>query len=251
MIDFITLTKRETLRFFTVPNNTIIPALVSSLLYLLIFGLSLGKRIGGGSAEEYLLFLIPGLVMMNMITGSYSNPSGSIFFSRLIGFINDILLSSLSYIRIVMAYVVGGLARGVTIALGTALVGLFFAPVTIKHPATFIAYILLTGITFACLGIIIGLWADKNDQLNLLLNFVITPLIFMGGVFYSVEAIPEALRTFTKYNPIFYMVNGVRYSMTGIQEGSIALGLVILSVLAITLLAACIELFKRGWHLRT
>lgn len=250
MRGFLSLVKRESFRFLRVANNTVVPPLVSSLLYLIIFGVALGARISNGDAQAYLEFLIPGLIMMNIVMGSYSNPSGSLFLSRLLGFINDVLLSSLSYLEIVASYVIGGIARGLILGLGTWAIGLFFAPVGIMHPLLWIAYAVLTSVTFACLGIIMGLWADRNDQLNLLVNFVITPLVFLGGVFYSIETIPPALQQFTYFNPLFYMVSGLRYSMIGVQESSITLGLSVLAVIAAGLLTLCVYLFKRGWNLR-
>lgn len=252
MIGFFTLIKRETMRFFQVPNNTILPVIVSTILYFIIFGVALGERIaGGGSAEEYLLFLVPGLIMMNMINGSFSNPSGSLFVSRLLGYINDVLLSSLSYLEMVSAYVLGGVIRGVTLGLATWAVGLFFVQVGLAHPLWFLFYAVTTCVVFACFGILIGLWAERNDTLNIPRNFIIQPLVFLGGVFYSIEIIPEALRTFTMYNPIFYMVNGLRYSMTGVQEASVWLGAGILLTLATILVSTCAYVFKIGWKMRS
>ena len=247
---FFTLIKRETIRFFHVPHNTIVPALVNTLLYFIIFGVALGSRIGDGSPQEYLLFLIPGLIMMNMITGSFSNPSGSLYVSRLLGYINDVLLSSLSYIQITSAYIIGGMTRGIVLGLGTWAIGLIFAPIGVLYPLWFITYTILTTIVFACLGILIGLWAERNEQLNIPRNFIITPLVFLGGVFYSIEMIPPALQTFTIYNPIFYMVNGLRYSMTGIQEASIWLGAAMLILLASILVSVCTYAIKNGWKIR-
>lgn len=251
MSGFLGLVKRETMRFIKYPNTTLIPGLVSSLLYLIIFGVALGGRIAQENPQEYLLFLIPGLVLMNLVMGSYSNPSGSLFLSRILKYINDVLISPLSYKEMVGAYIIGGITRGVALGVGTWLIGLFFAPIGIVHPLILLVYVLLVTTTFAALGIIVGLWADRHDQLNIVMNFVITPLVFLGGVFYSINAIPETMQTFTQLNPLFYMVNGVRYGMTGVTEASIELGLVLLSVLAITLLLICIHLFKKGWNLRT
>lgn len=248
---FWTMIKRETMRFFQVPNNTILPVLVSTLLYFVIFGVALGERIGQGDPEAYLRFLIPGLIMMNMITGAFSNPSGSIFVSRLLGYINDVLLSSLSYLEMTFAYIIGGVTRGVVLGLATWLVGVFFAPVGIIHPGWFILYSVLTCVVFASLGILVGLWAERNDQLNIPRNFVITPLVFLGGVFYSIDTIPQALQVFTQYNPIFYMVNGLRYSMTGTLEASVWLGAGMLIVLSAALVSTCTYVIKSGWKIRS
>ena len=252
MKGFLTLIKRETMRFFQVPNNTILPVVVSTVLYFIIFGVALGERIAtSGNPEEYLAFLIPGLIMMNLINGSFSNPSGSLFVSRLLGYINDVLLSSLSYLEMVGAYILGGVIRGLTLGVATWLIGLFFVQVGVAHLGWLLFYSITTCVVFACFGILIGLWAERNDTLNIPRNFIIQPLVFLGGVFYSIEIIPEALRTFTIYNPIFYMVNGLRYSMTGHQEASIWLGAAILGVLAILLVSTCAYVFKIGWKMRS
>ena len=248
---FLTLLKRETMRFFQVPNNTILPVVVSTVLYFIIFGVALGERIGAGSPEEYLAFLIPGLIMMNMINGSFSNPSGSLFVSRLLGYINDVLLSSLSYLEMVVAYILGAVVRGLTLGVLTWIVGLFFVQVGVQSIGWFLLYSILTCVVFACFGIIIGLWAERNDTLNIPRNFFITPLVFLGGVFYSIEIVPEALQTFTTYNPLFYMVNGLRYSMTGVQEASLWLGASMLIGLTVVLVSVCAYLFKIGWKMRS
>jgi ABC-2 type transport system permease protein len=251
MIGFWTLIKRETMRFFQVPNNTILPVVVSTVLYFIIFGVALGQRIAEGDPKAYMQFLIPGLIMMNMINGAFSNPSGSLFVSRLLGYINDVLLSSLSYLEIVFSYIIGGVIRGLTLGLATWAIGLFFAPVGVMHIGWFLLYSVLTCVVFACFGILIGLWAERNDTLNIPRNFIITPLVFLGGVFYSIEIVPEALRTFTIYNPLFYMVNGLRYSMTGVEEGSIVLGALMLVIMSTVLISICAYVFRIGWKMRS
>ncbi|MFT4250803.1 MAG: ABC transporter permease [Candidatus Woesearchaeota archaeon] len=251
MRGFFSLLRRETIRFFHVPNNTILPVLVSTILYFVIFGVALGERIGAGDQEAYLAFLIPGLIMMNLINGSFSNPSGSLYVSRLLGYINDVLLSSLSHKQIVAAYILSGVIRGFVLALATWAVGLIFVFVGVHNLAVLLIYSFLTAIVFACLGIITGLVAERNDTLNIPRNFVITPLVFLGGVFYSIEIIPETLQFVTIYNPIFYMVNGLRYSMTGVSEASILFGILLLTTLAVVLVGVVTYLFRIGWKLRS
>ncbi len=246
-----TLVKHETGRFFEVANNTIIPPMISALLYFLIFGVALGSRISQGNPTEYLRFLLPGLILMQLVIGSYSNPSGSLYMGRLLGYINDVLLSSLSYSEMVVGFIIGGIVRGATLGVAVWVISLLFVVVVPLHPFLLIVHILLTTVSFAGLGIIIGLWAKRHDQLNILMNFAITPLVFLGGVFYSIQAIPKGLQIFTRINPIFYMVNGVRYSMIGTAEAPIWLGIIILSGMAAAFLAVDFWLFKKGWGLRT
>jgi ABC-2 type transport system permease protein len=244
------LVRHEVGRFFEVANNTILPPVISAALYLVIFGLALGDRITAGHGEAYLAFLIPGLILMQLVMGSYSNPSGSLYMSRLLGYINDVLLSSMSYAQMAAGYIIGGVVRGLTLGLGVWLVALLFEPVGVQHPLLLLIHVLLITVLFAALGLMVGLWAKRHDQLNILMNFALTPLVFLGGVFYSIDMIPPVLQTLTKYNPLFYMVNGVRYSMTGVLEAPIWLGLVILGVMTTVLLTASIVLFNKGYGLR-
>ncbi len=245
-----TMIERETIRFFTRPNNTMFPTLISSFLYLLIFGVGLGRRIGLENMD-YLQFLVPGLVMLNLINGSYSNPSGSLFLSRYLGHIDDILTSPLSYTSMTTAYIIGGIARGFTLGIGAWIIAMPFQVIPIKHPFIALTFMLLTSLVFSCFGIIIGLWAQEFDQLNVFLNFLITPFIFLGGVFYSIQQIPESIAWITSLNPLFYMINGVRYGMIGYTEASLWLGAGILISLSIFLFTICHQLIKHGWHLRT
>ncbi len=246
---FLTHLERETIRFFTVPNNTLVPGLVSAFLYLVIFGVGLGRRISV-PGYDYLEFLIPGLVMLNLINGSYSNPSGSLFMSRFMEHIRDLLSSPMSHLSMTWAYVIGGISRGFTMGLGVWLIAMPFEVVSIKHPWVLLFYLILTSILFASFGIFVGLWAEEFEQLNIFLNFVITPLAFLGGVFYSVSQVPETLQYFTKFNPLFYMINGVRYGMIGWSEASLWLGAGILIPLTAAMWGLSFYLIKTGWHLR-
>ncbi len=249
MTDFWTHLERETIRFFTVPNNTIVPGLISAALYIVIFGVGLGRRIQI-PGMDYLEFLIPGLMMLNLINGSYSNPSGSLFMSRFMEHINDILASPISYMSMTWSYVIGGLARGFTMGIGVWLIAMPFTFIPVKHPFVLLFYLTLTAILFASFGIWVGLWAEEFEQLNIFLNFFITPFIFLGGVFYSVNQVPAALETVTRFNPLFYMINGVRYGMIGYSETSLWLGAAILIPLSCGMFAFSYYLIKTGWHLR-
>jgi ABC-2 type transport system permease protein len=246
---FLTHLERETVRFFTRPNNTIAPSLVSTFLYLLIFGVGLGRRIGL-EGFDYLEFLIPGLVMLNLINGAYSNPSGSLFIGRFLGHIDDILTSPMSYVSLTWVYVISGMARGFVLGLGAWLIAMPFHAIAWDHIGITLIFLTLTSIVFACFGIMVGLWAEEFDQLNIFLNFMITPLIFLGGVFYSVEQVPSAIETITQFNPLFYMINGVRYGMISHTEASLWFGFGILVVLATAMFITCHQLIKHGWHLR-
>ena len=250
-IGFFTLFKREFLRFFTVPNNTIFPQMVSALFYFLIFGIAIGNRIELNIGVPYLLFILPGLFVQNLINGSYSNPSGSLFTSRSWGNISDMLLAPISYLEFTIAIILAAILRGILLGLGTVLIALFFVKLSIYHPLILIAYILLISFLFACCGIIIGLWAKTWEQLNVFLNFIVTPLTFLGGVFYTLDMVPNIMATITKFNPVYYMINGTRYGMLGIKEGNIYIGIFFLIILNILLFTISYYLIKKGYNLKT
>jgi len=250
-VGFYTLLKREFLRFFKVPNNTIFPQLITVTFYFIIFGLAIGPRIKDIHGVPYIVFILPGLFVQNLINGSYSNPSGSLFVSRTWGSIIDVLLAPISYIQFSLAYIIAGMLRGIFLGIGTMLVFLFFGKFTILHPGIFLAYVLLISFAFACCGMLIGLWSKTWEQLNIFINFVVTPLTFLGGVFYTLDMVPPFLATITRFNPIFYMINGTRYGMIGVADGNVYIGLAFLGVLCIALFALVHTLIKRGYNLRT
>lgn len=250
LISFYTLFKREFLRFFKVPNNTIAPPLITVLFYFLIFGVALGSRIDQVQGVNYLLFILPGLFVQTLINGSYSNPSGSLFISRQFGSITDVLVAPISYPQMVLAHVLAGMSRGLVLAGGTLLIALIFTSIQIHSPFLLLAYVLLISILFACAGIMIGLWSKDFEQLNIFINFIVTPLTFLGGVFYTLDMVPTWMATVTQANPIFYMINGVRYGMIGIADGYVYTGLIILTLASILAFYVAYTLIKKGYNLR-
>ena len=243
--------KREFLRFFKVPNSTIFPQLITVLFYFLIFGIAIGSRIQEVAGVSFFTFIFPGLFVNMLINGAYYNPSGSIFMARTWGSINDILTAPVSYTQFIFAHVFAAFLRGMFLALGTVAIAAFFIPITILHWFIFISYILLISLVFSLFGIVIGLWAKEFESLNIFLNFVITPLTFLGGIFYTLDMVPTAIATITKLNPVFYMINGVRYGMIGVQDGSVYFGLILLGALSIIMFFVVWHLVKKGYNLRT
>lgn len=251
-VGFQTLIKRETNRFFRLPINTIVPSLVSLSLYLLVFGFSLGSRIQEVGGMPYLDFIVPGLILMNVIIASYSNPSGSLFFSRqIIRSINDILVSPMSYMEMVFGFIIGGMMRGLTLGFLAYLITLIFSPIGIHNIFIALYFAMAASFLFSCFGIVVGLWAKNWESLNIFLNFFLTPLTFLGGVFYSLDMLPSALQTFTFYNPIFYLINGFRYGLLGYSDASVLTGAILLFIASIVMFVICVQLFKKGWHLRS
>lgn len=249
-IGFYTFLKREFLRFFKVPHTTIFPVLVTVAFYMIVFGIALGTRIQEVAGVPYLLFIVPGLYMQMIIQGSYSNPSGSLFVARQWGSIHDILMSPISHTQMIFAYVLSGMARGFFLGLGTLIIALLFLQFPIYHGVILVVYSLLVAFVFALSGIIIGLWAKRWEQLNIFINFVITPLTFLGGIFYTLDMVPRPVATITQWNPIYYMVDGTRYAMIGVSETNIYLGLIFLAIASMLLFWWVWILIRKGYNLK-
>ncbi len=247
---FYTLFKREFLRFFKVPNNTIFPHLISVLFYFLIFGIAIGTRIKEVAGVSYFLFIMPGLFVQLLINGSYSNPSGSLYMSRTWGSISDVLTAPISYIQFTFAHIFAAMLRGIFLGLGTMIIAMFFVKISIFNIWVLLIYVSLISFLFALCGIVVGLWAKTWEQLNIFINFVVTPLTFLGGVFYTLDMVPPIISTMTKWNPIFYMINGVRYGVLGIQDGNVYIGLLFLAIISGVMFSFVFYLVKKGYNLR-
>lgn len=250
LVGFRTLVWREIYRFFSVFTQTITPPLVSSFLYIFIFGLSLGQHIKQVDGVPYLVFLIPGLVMMYVIEGSYSNTSSSLFISRWANNIEELLVTPLSYFEMVLAILIGGLARSLVTTLGVYLVSLLFVQFPIAHATTALYFLVLVSLIFSSVGMIVALFAEEFEHLSICTTFVITPLIFFGGVFHSLEMVPPAIKWLTVFNPMFYMINGLRYGMLGRSDTPIFLSAAIVLGIFIALFSLTVYLFRIGLKLR-
>jgi len=249
-IGFQTLVRREIARFISVFKQTIFPPVISSFLYIFIFGYSLGARIPEIQGVSYVTFLIPGLIMMVVIEGSYANASSSLFISRWANNIEELLVTPLSYIEMVVAMLIGGLARSFVTASGVYLVSLFFVKTPIAHPEIVIAFLIFVSLTFSSIGMIVALFAEEFEHLSIATTFVITPMVFFGGVFHSITMMPEKMHWLTIFNPMFYMINGMRYGLIDISDVSIWKCLWVVLLLFLTLFCLNVYLFKIGFKLR-
>ena len=249
-IGFSTLVRREIVRFTSVFKQTIFPPVISSFLYIAIFGFTLGREINEVNGMPYLNFLIPGLVMMYLIEGSYSNTSSSLFISRWAGHIQEILVTPLSYVEMVLAILIGGLARSFVVSSGVFLVSLLFTWTPLTHPFVVIFMVVFVSLSFSAAGAIVALFAEEFEHLSVLSTFVITPLIFFGGVFHSTAMLHPVLQTITRFNPMFYMVNGMRYGMLGTSDVGMTQCFAVVSVFFAVLFAFTVYLFKTGFKLR-
>ena len=249
-IGFRTLLRREVFRFVGLINQTVIPTIISALLYILIFGYSLGSRIREIDGFPYVYYILPGLAMMGVITSAYANTSTSIYVARLERYIEDILVSPLSYLETALAFVLGGVTRGLLaggLILGTFLV---VGRVELYNIFYIVSFMVVVSLIFSCLGIIAALWADKMDHLMVFTNYFIHPLIFLGGVFYSIHMLPEFWEYVSLFNPILYMVSGLRYGVLGVSDVSPVLSLGLILLLGAITFWLTVYLFKIGYKLR-
>ncbi|WP_299235424.1 ABC transporter permease [Natronomonas sp.] len=246
---FRTLVRREVLRFVRRPYNTFLPPIITNTLYFAVFGVILGSRIGEIAGVSYLQFVLPGLVVLGAISDSFENASFSIFHGRWNDYIQAVLISPMSDRGMVAAYVSASALRGVVTSVLIIAVGLVFTPVPVANPLYLLAFVLVITTLFAGFGVIGGLWASDFDYLTVMTQFILRPLVFFGAVFYSLELLPPLWRTLSFFNPMVYMVNGVRYGMIGVTEIDPNVSLAVLTAATVAVLAVDLLLFERGYGL--
>jgi len=249
-IGFKTLLVKETRRFLKVPGQTVAQPVITTALYFLVFGFALGGMVREVDGVSYVRFIVPGLVMLSLIQNSFLNTASSMFIAKMQGTIVDLLVAPLSPLELLGAFTLAAVGRGVLVAGIVWLVAAIFTGFSMAHPGWVIAFALLVAAEFALFGLIIAIWSDKFEQLNLIPTFVITPLTFLGGVFYSARMLPEPWQSITKLNPILYMVEGLRYGVLGQSSASPWLGLIL--TLLLTILSALVVwvMLARGYKLR-
>jgi len=250
MTGFQTLLLKEILRFWKVAFQTIAAPVLTAILYLLIFSHVMagsGAAFGGVTYEQ---FLIPGLAMMSMLQNAFANTSSSLIQSKITGNINFILLPPLTHWDYYMAYVLAAVVRALAVGLGVLLVGIFMAHVPVAHPWAILAFALLGSGLLAALGIIAGLWAEKFDQLAAFQNFIVMPLTFLAGVFYSIRSLPPIWQAVSHANPFFYLIDGFRYGFFGQSDVAISVSLSATALSFLCLSAVTLYLIKSGYKLR-
>ncbi len=245
-----TFVLREVGRMLRVWIQTLLSPWISAMLYILIFGQIVGRRIGLIQGVSYIDFVLPGLVMLNLINSAFMHSSSSVYFMRFVRHIEEILVAPLSYLEMITGFVAGGVARGLIVGLGVYAMALFFTVATIQHFFLFVFYTVSISIIFALLGMLVGLWSKSFEQLSIPSVFIISPLTFLGGVFNSITMMPERFRFIMRFNPFFYFVDGLRYSMLGISESNRAVGFVLIIVLVISLGWLVWYLFKIGYRIK-
>ena len=213
-----TLITREVGRFFSVYRQTVLPGLISSGLYILVFGFTLERRIAEINGVPYTLFILPGLLMMNTLMNATSNTSSSMLQMKLLQQLPDILTAPLSAMEISLAYIIGGTVRGTVNGILVMLLGVVLIDMPVNQPLATIGFIVMVSWAFASMGLVLGQLSDSWDQLAMMQNFFLTPLSFLGGVFYSVNMLPDWAQTLSFFNPIYYMINGIRFTILGIAD---------------------------------
>lgn len=250
-IGLYTMLRREVKRTLRVVVQTLIAPVVSAALYIFIFGTVIGSKIEDFAGVPYISFVFPGVLMLSIINASFGSSSSNLYFMRFTRGIEEVLITPFSYVEMLVGLVGGAVARAVMVAILILGVGVLFGAVTLASPLLFLLYICAISAIFAMLGIIVALWAESFEQLQVLNTFVITPLTYLGGIFYSITFLPESVAFLTRLNPFFYFADGVRSSMIGYSEANTMVGVMVIGGLVIGLGILLTELFKRGWKIRS
>ena len=246
-----TLYKKEVLRFLIVWVQTIFSPLISSLLFLLVLSLAIGADRGEVLGVPFITFLAPGLISMQVIQQSFSHSSSSFMIGKIQGNIVDLLYAPLSASEVTISVSLAAVTRSVMIAIVSIIVFKLLIDIEIKNYLLLIIFTLLSSFILGNIGIIAGLWAEKFDHMATVTNFVIVPLSFLSGTFYSINRLPEVLQIISKANPFFYMIDGFRYSFIGTSDGSISIGLVYLTALSFVSWLVCYLLYKKGYKIKS
>lgn len=250
-VGYKTIVRKEITRILRIWGQTIVPPAITMSLYFIIFGEVIGRRIGNMGDFTFMQFIVPGLVIMSVITNSYGNMVSSFFGAKFGKHIEELLISPLPNWIILLGYITGALARGSMVGTVVLLVSLFFTRIEVQHPWVMLSVILLTAIVFALAGMINAIYAEKFDDIAIIPTFVLTPLSYLGGVFYSIALLPEFWQKVSAFNPILYMVNGFRYGMLGVSDVSLPQTYGVIVIAGVILFTWCMALLHRGTGLRS
>jgi ABC-2 type transport system permease protein len=245
-----TLVRKEIIRVARIWIQTIVPPAITMSLYFIIFGNLIGKRIGVMGGFDYMQYIAPGLIMMSVITNSYGNVVSSFFGAKYGKHLEEMLVSPMSNATIIIGHVAGGVIRGLMVGTLVTIIALGFTSLTIEHPLITFSMILLASIVFALLGFVNAVFAKKFDDISIIPTFVLTPLTYLGGVFYSISLLPEFWQRVSLGNPILYMVNAFRYGILGVSDISIGYAYLIVGIFVVGLFTLNLALLNRGVGIR-
>lgn len=243
-----TLLEKEVRRFLRVPGQTVLQPLISTCLYFVVFGYSLGGR-AQVDGVPYLQFIVPGLVFLGLANNAFLNTSSSVFITKIQGTVVDLLVAPLGPLELLLGFIGGAMARGLLVGVLTWVAAMAFTGFTVVHPLLTAVMLLLGAYVFAVLGLLAGVWAEKFEQINFFPTFLLLPLTFLGGVFYSVRSLPEPFRTLSQLNPVVHMVEGLRLGMLGVGDES-TLGVALLVAVAVGATALAWRLLDVGYKLK-
>jgi len=245
-----TLVRKEVVRVLRIWVQTIVPPAITMTLYFIIFGNLIGRRIGTMDGFDYMSYIAPGLIMMSVITNSYGNVVSSFFGAKFSRHIEEMIVSPMSNAAIVIGHVSGGLIRGLFVGMLVTAIALFFTKLEVQHPLVTVSIVVLSSIVFSLAGFINAIFAKKFDDISIVPTFILTPLIYLGGVFYSISLLPEFWQNVSKANPVLYMVNAFRYGILGRSDIDISHAYIMLCVFVITLFTVAVMLMNRGVGIR-
>jgi len=245
-----TLYRHEVARAVRTAGQSLVAPVLTTALYFVVFGGAIGSRINTVGGVSYGAFIVPGLIMMSVLTQSLSNASISIYFPKFTGTIYEILSAPFGYAEILIAYVGGAATKSVVIGLIILATATLFVPIHLAHPAAMVAFLVLTSITFSLVGFIIGIWAKNFEQLGFVPMLIVTPLTFLGGAFYSVDMLPQPWRTLTLFNPVVYLISGFRWSFFGKGDVPVMLSLGVTALFMIAAIAVIAWIFRSGYRLK-
>jgi len=251
LIAFETIVTREVRRFTRIWMQTLVPPVITISLYFVIFGNLVGSRIGEMGGYQYMEFIVPGLIMMAVIQNSYSNVVSSFFSQKFQRSVEELLVAPIPNYVILAGFIAGGMARGLCVGLIVTVVSLFFADLDIHSLPITVSVVMLTSLVFSLGGFINAVFANNFDDISIIPTFVLTPLIYLGGVFYSIELLPPFWRVVSQLNPIFYMVNTFRYGILGTSDIDVAWAFAMLVLFIVLLYGVCIWLLRRGTGVRS
>ncbi|WP_223423258.1 ABC transporter permease [Tateyamaria pelophila] len=240
----------EMTRFFRTISQSLISPVISTSLYFVVFGAAIGSRIDEVEGVQYGAFIVPGLIMLTVMTQSISAASFGIYFPKFIGTIYEVLSAPMSFLEIVMGYVGAAATKALFIGVIILITSFFFVDIQIAHPLAMAAFLVLTCVSFALFGFIIGIWAGNFEQLQMVPLLIVTPLVFLGGSFYSVSMLPPVWQTISMFNPVVYLISGFRWAFFGVADVPIALSLLAIGGFSGVCLATVWWIFKSGWRIR-
>lgn len=249
-IAFLTIVDKEIRRFTRIWQQTLLPPAITVALYFVIFGTLIGPRIGQMSGFSYMDFVVPGLIMMAVITNSYGNVVSSFFGNKFAGAIEELLVSPVPHYVILLGFVVGGIVRGVMVGAIVTVLALFFTHLQVQHIVITVGMVLMTAALFSLAGFINAVFAQSFDDISIIPTFVLTPLTYLGGVFYSVDLLPAFWQGVSHANPILHMVNAFRYGLLGISDVHVGAAFAMVAILIVGLSAYSLYLLKKGKRLR-